>query len=38
MENTIVNFYDKIWVFWNEEWKGEIIPETDQQLTIEFTH
>lgn len=38
MDYAAGNFSNKIWVFRNEDWKGEIISDNHQQITIKFSH
>ncbi|KAK6789471.1 hypothetical protein RDI58_013271 [Solanum bulbocastanum] len=36
MQHTYCNSSDKIWVFWEDVWKGELVRDNGQCLTIKF--
>ncbi|XP_049359160.1 uncharacterized protein LOC125823817 [Solanum verrucosum] len=36
MANAMANLSSKIWVFWNDEWVGNVLSDSHQQLSIIF--
>ncbi|KAG5629570.1 hypothetical protein H5410_001287 [Solanum commersonii] len=37
MENAYCNSSDKIWLFWVDDWKGEVVRDNGQHLTVKFS-
>ncbi|KAH0776264.1 hypothetical protein KY290_007675 [Solanum tuberosum] len=37
IQHAYCNSSDKIWVFWEDEWKGEVVRDNGQHLTIKFS-
>lgn len=35
--NALVNRAGKIWIFWDDEYEGQTVSDTDQQLTVRLT-
>lgn len=35
-QNAYCNYSAKIWIFWDDDWKGELISNNIQQITMSF--
>ncbi|WMV24107.1 hypothetical protein MTR67_017492 [Solanum verrucosum] len=37
-DRAVANSSSKIWVFWNDQWNGQVIADSHQQITVRFCY